>query len=251
MITVFTVVFKLLLMVPGMVGAGDVVLKALNLVLSFLVIQAAGFRLATKQSALFGSVLGFRRRSLRRRPEVRHVLRSQALSAAGNLAMVGAGGVLFHLLFNLFTGSPLLDEPSADAALRSLHPWRSNTLVYAALTGIILWLCSFVGTWIAHRFRPRSKAAVSVCFNILLGTTLAMVPTVGHWLEIPLDVRHFTLSGGSAVIAAASLGPAKAVASGLLPALAGVVSIGVLNFGVSFALAFLGGIALSPRERMT
>jgi site-specific recombinase len=59
-------------------------------------------------------------------------------------------------------------------------------------------------------------------------------------------VRHVTLTFGSLAFAGCALGPDAVMQPGFLAALLGVLAIGVLNFGVSFALAL--GVALRARD---
>lgn len=246
LITAGTVAFKISLFHDTFTWLAAYGLKALNFVASFLLIQLAGFRLATKQSPLFGAALGSRWSETapgagreRFREEVGWGLRTQALSALGNLFCVIPAAFAFHWLYLIWAGAPFLDAKSAVSTLQSLHPWESATLAYAALTGGLLWLCTLWGGKLASRFGTFSGKLATVFFNILLGLGLAFVPMLGSWLAIPLDVRHFTLSGGTAAIAVASLGLSASVDAGLIPAFSGVLWIGILNFSVSFALAFL------------
>jgi site-specific recombinase len=68
-----------------------------------------------------------------------------------------------------------------------------------------------------------------------------MVPVVGRFLGVPLEVRHVTLATGSLTLAACAPGPHP----GLGAALGGIAVILSLNFGVSFALAL--AVALRAR----
>src|SRR5262249_10823919 len=81
--------------------------------------------------------------------------------------------------------------------------------------------------------------------NVALGFLLGMLPVIGKFLGLPLEVRHVTLSTGSLTLAAASLGVGDALKAGLAPAMAGIAVIALLNFCVSFLLAL--GLALRAR----
>lgn len=278
LITAATVVVKLWMAKLPLPLFAAALLLALNFVLSFCTMQWLGFRLATKQSPLFGAALGRLRRSLRRqaraedpliaqwrkgmisyqrmnerwklrfdrqralfafwRQELAYTLRTQALSAAGNLISVIGAALVFHLVIQWLQGTPFFSPGAAKAALESFDPLSSASLPYAALTGVLLWVCASFGAAIAHRLRPFSKSLSGLLSNVLLGAMLALVPMLGKWFGLPIDVRHFTLSGGTVTIAALSLGLQNALNAGLLAAAVGVVIIGALNFSVSFALAF-------------
>jgi len=73
-----------------------------------------------------------------------------------------------------------------------------------------------------------------------------MTPTMGKFFGLPLDIRHVTLSTGTLTLAGCALGPSAVSEPEFLWAMLGIAIIGVLNFGVSFALAL--GVALRARE---
>jgi site-specific recombinase len=78
--------------------------------------------------------------------------------------------------------------------------------------------------------------------NCTLGFLLGMTPIVGIMFGLPIDVRHITLSTGSLAFSGCALG----IHSITLGACIGIVIIGIMNFGVSFALALL--VALRAKE---
>ena len=241
-ITAGTVILKLLILHASLTLFRGGFFVALNFMISFIFIQIFNFKLATKQSSLFGAALGRRLRSFRAgfdheifRREMEWGLKTQAMSALGNLTFVIPVVYVFHLIFH----STFIDPATARIALQSLHPWKSASLPYAVFTGCLLWLCTFLGGAMANRFGRFSKTSATLFFNVFLGAALAFIPVLGKVLKIPLDVRHFTLSGGTVAVAATSLGFHKALDAGLISALFGVLWIGVLNFSVSFGLAFM------------
>jgi site-specific recombinase len=63
---------------------------------------------------------------------------------------------------------------------------------------------------------------------------------------LPLDVRHITLSTGSLTLAMSSIGVEGAGTQALVMASIGIAIIGLMNFGVSFALALV--VALRARD---
>jgi site-specific recombinase len=235
-VTAGTVIFKMRILYAPLSLLGGGVLAMVNFVASFLLMQLLGFRLATKQSPLLGASLA---RRWREKNEILWSYRTQAASAAGNLSFVLASAFAFQVAYQHYTGNSFLTHEAAVHALQSVHPWKSASIPYAALTGGILWACMMSGGAVASRFKPFSKSMATALFNIGLGATLAFAPVIGKSLGIPLDVRHFTLSGGLVAMATASLGFKDAWNAGLLAAFSGVLVIGTLNFTVSAALSFL------------
>ena len=82
--------------------------------------------------------------------------------------------------------------------------------------------------------------------SVALGTLLGMVPVFAKFFGLPLDVRHVTLSSGSLTLAMSSLGVDGAGLEPFIRASVGIALIGLLNFGVSFALALV--VALRARD---
>jgi site-specific recombinase len=81
--------------------------------------------------------------------------------------------------------------------------------------------------------------------NVALGLLLGMAPALGVFFGVPAEVRHVTLSTGSLTLAGLTLGLAHVKTLAFFGAVVGVALIGVLNFGVSFALAL--AVALRAR----
>jgi site-specific recombinase len=75
--------------------------------------------------------------------------------------------------------------------------------------------------------------------NVSLGFMLGMTPAIGHFLGVPLDVRHVTLNSGVLSLASASLGRGWFSEGMFLRGLAGVAVMFVLNLSVSFLLALV------------
>ena len=94
------------------------------------------------------------------------------------------------------------------------------------------------------RFLEREAAGFGG--SIALGFLLGMVPVFAKFFGLPLDVRHITLSTGSLTLAISSVGIAGVGWGAFLSAVVGIAIIGLLNFGVSFALALV--VALRARD---
>jgi site-specific recombinase len=78
--------------------------------------------------------------------------------------------------------------------------------------------------------------------NASLGFLLGGVPASFAILRIPIDIRHVTVSAASVVLAIAAHGGTAEV---VLLAASGVAMIGMVNIGVSFALALWLAVRLA------
>ena len=90
------------------------------------------------------------------------------------------------------------------------------------------------------------KNISSLAGNVSLGFMLAMIPVLGKFTGIPLDVRHVTLSAGALAFASARLGLEVLYTPLFWKAVLGIVFIGMLNLTVSFLLALV--VAFRARE---
>jgi site-specific recombinase len=242
-----------------------------NYAVSFLILHHLHLVLATKQPAMTAATLAtiLREQGGAGRIEgivdrIARISHSQLAAAAGNVLLVALGALALTTMWRLATGHAFLDQQTAQAAYASLSPVTTGTVFFAALTGIILWLSSLAGGWIdnwsawhrIHRGIADHRAggwlgrARLVRWgkswrrhvgawgaNISLGLMLGMTPALGHFLGLPLDVRHVTLSTGMLFTACGSLADGWYSSSWFLLAGAGIATMFVLNLGVSFALS--------------
>lgn len=255
-------------------------LSGMNYAGSFLVMQLAGFTLATKQPSMTAATLAAALADGGRDGRdalvdlIARTARSQLAALVGNIGMVIPAALGVHFASHALAGHAFLDEPTATYVIHSLDLIGSGTLPWAALTGCLLWLSSIVAgwfeNWTAYRrlpeaiagqralrrlLGPRRTEALARWFrrhasgfggNVSLGFLLAGTPVLGKLFGAPLDVRHVTLSTGALVLAGAALGPAAVLTPSFALACAGVLCTGALNFGVSFTLAL--GVALRARD---
>lgn len=269
-ITSFTALFKYSL--AAMIHAPLLlaVAHSLNYVVSFLLMQAGGFLLASKMPAVTAATLV----DAMEDPAKDHMASLQAISKTqfivtlSNLIGTVPTSIAIDRIFNAVRGHPFLSQPLAEHGMRMLFPLTSMTIPFAIITGIFLWLSSLATGWTAnylalHRMgsaisnslRIRAKlgperaakfanwvnhhAPGSVGY-IVLGFLLGTVPIVFELFGIPLEVRHVTL-------AAASLGYALDGSwiygqlhwQETLLALSGIALVGILNIVTSFVLSFL------------
>jgi site-specific recombinase len=194
------------------------------------------------------------------------ICRSQLAAALGNVIVVSIGAYAFVHLWSLMFGRPFMSDSEASDIYAQLSPLSSGTVFYAGITGVILWLASVVGGWFDnfcayHRLplaiaqhparlilgRDRlarwgeslAENASGWATNVSLGFMLGMTPAIGHFLGLPLDVRHVTLNSGILSLASTSLGQRWFGEGAFWLSMAGVAVMFVLNLSVSFLLALV------------
>lgn len=252
---------------PLMLGLG----VAGNYAASFIAMQFLGFSLASKQPAMTAAALAKALEADNGEEmeieTVAAITRTQVMATLGNVwaAIPAAMGVCF--LWHAVTGLPPLRHETAIHGLEMNDPRHAGPWIFAAITGVLLWLSSLAAGWTAnwsayrglpealaqnHRlgtwFGPAAPLAVArfvrrhlpgMAGYATLGFLLAFIPLLAAFAGLPLEVRHVTLQAASLGLAVASL----LFHPGTLPwpevawALLGIGLIGVLNFAVSFALA--------------
>jgi site-specific recombinase len=180
------------------------------------------------------------------------------------LLTVALGAILFAGIWSRLFAKPYLGPSSARYVYESLNPLASGTGLYAALTGVILWISALAGGWVENfatynrvgeaiadhplgrRFGIDRMKRVANSFernisgwgtSVVLGYLLGFIPLLGRFFGIPLDVRHVTLSTGTLALAAASLGKEWLYRGWFIHTLFGIAVIFVLNLGVSFGIA--------------
>jgi site-specific recombinase len=284
LLTVGTAAIKLMVTHRGLPLFVEGFLAGLNYAISFVLMHVFHLALATKQPSMTGAALA---QIIHRCPDASHnneligyiqrIVRSQLAAALGNIVAVGAGAVVFSLVWKWLAGAPFLPVETAEYAVHSMSPIGSGTIWFAALTGVILWLSSLAGGWIEnwavyhqlpraiaeHRlgasFKAETLQRVSNSFaaniapwggSIVLGFMLGMTPSFGHFFGLPLDVRHVTLSTGTLALGVTSRGLDILGRGALIWAGLGIAVTFVMNLGVSFYLALLMALRAQdvPRE---
>ncbi len=280
LITALTVLGKFVLADAGLARFFEGAFASLNYAVSFLLISALGGVLATKQPAVTAPALAARMGDLNSTDglrglllEIALLLRSQAAAVFGNLiAVVPAMALLAIAVFQL-SGAPVMSLEKAHATQQSLSLFGVTPL-FAALTGVLLWLSSlaagFADNWFAlrqlraalthHRRLVHAlgtaraerlahwaeRHVAGIAGNLSLAVLLGMGPVVMQFFGLPLDVRHVTLSTGALVAAVGSIGWGALATPEFWRAAGGIVLIGVLNVGVAFGCAL--ALALRARE---
>ncbi len=276
-ITSFTAIFKYsissLIHAPFIVAIGH----SLNYTISFLLMQAGGFLLASKMPAATAATLV----DAMEDPEKDHMASLQAISQTQTLVTIGnlVGAILTSIVINRIwhavSGHSFLTAEEAEHGVHMLFPLQSLTIPFAIITGVFLWLSSLATGWTANyvaltrmesaiskslRVRRRlgksranfiahwlkHHAAGSVGY-IVLGFLLGAVPIMFGLFGIPLEVRHVTLGAASVAYAWDALHLAGDLQfSDVLASFAGIILVGILNISTSFVLSFL--LAVRARD---
>lgn len=261
----------------------------INYAASFVLILLMHWTVATKQPAMTAPALADRLADVgsdasleRFVDEVAHMIRSQAAGIFGNLVMCAPVVLIVQLACEAAFGAPLVGEKDAEHVLHSIT-LLGPTAFFAAFTGVLLFASSLIAGWVENWFvwhrldsaiawNPRLvtllgtgraqrwsawwRANVSgLASNISLGLMLGIVPVVGAFFALPIEVRHVTLSTGQLAAAVGALGFGVMTTSAFWWCVAGIAATGVLNLTVSFVLAFKvalrsRGIRLADRSRI-
>jgi site-specific recombinase len=197
--------------------------------------------------------------------DVAHLLRSQVAGILGNVALVVPVVLGFQALAWWLAGSPMVSVQQARYVLHSLH-LAGPTVLFAAFTGVLLFGSSLIAGWVENWFvfhrldsaiawNPRIRAALGparamrwstwwrqnisgLAANVSLGMLLGLVPAIGSFFGLPLEVRHVTLATGQLAGALGTLGPDLLRLPDFWWCVAAMPLVGLLNVGVSFALAY-------------
>ncbi len=284
LLTVLTAAFKMRIVEQQFPLFVEGFLTGTNYAVSFVLLQVFGLVLATKQpSATAATFAGI----VRTNPGnaswskiadfTARITRTQLAAAIGNVIAVCIGCVALERLWRVMFAQHYLPDESARHVYEALHPFASGTIIYAAGTGVILWLAALIGGWcenfaVFHRLteavsqhpfgrrvgqNKMASAAAWIELNlagwstsIALGYLLGFVPVIARFFGIPFDVRHVTLSTGTLALAAARFGTSSFGKDWFYYALAGIGVTFVLNLGVSFAIsAFVALRAYDVRGR--
>jgi site-specific recombinase len=271
LLTVLTAAFKMRIVEHEYPLFVEGFLAGTNYAVSFILLQVFGLVLATKQpSATAATFAGI----VRNNPGnaswskisdfTARITRTQLAAAIGNVIAVCIGSVALERLWRVMFSEHYLPAESARHVYEALHPFASGTIIYAAGTGVILWLAALIGGWcenfaVFHRLTEAisqhpfglrighnrmTRLATWIELNlagwstsIALGYLLGFVPVIARFFGIPFDVRHVTLSTGTLALAAARFGTSSFGHDWFYYAIAGIGVTFVLNLGVSFSIA--------------
>lgn len=247
----------------------------------FAVIYMLNFIIATKQPAMTAATLaGNISHSTGRIRDTEKIVdlmvdtfRSQLAAVAGNVMVALPLAIFFLLFIHQNSGHMPIDPEKAMRLLQEVRPLMSFSLVYAAIAGVWLFTAGLVSGYLDNRAvymqlgvrvgqlywlrwllgddqASRTgayieKHAGGLGGNIFFGLMLGLTPLLGGFLGIGLDIRHIAFSSanvGYALVALDFHVPLYLWGGAVL----GVLSIGLVNLSVSFALALW--IAMRSRK---
>lgn len=247
----------------------------------FLLMHFLGFKLATKQPSMTAAALAGKLKEDGSEDgdngfvdEIARISRSQFAAVAGNILIVIPCAWMINFLWRQQSGVGFFTPDKAMYFLSSINPLFSATLLFAALTGVLLWLSSMIAGWVENasvyyripdvlRTHPVTRTFLGekraqkladgylhnisgVVGSITLGFFLAGTPMIGKFFGLPLNAHHVTLSTGAATYSFTALHADLIDGPLIAGTLIGILVIGALNFGVSFMLAL--SIALRARD---
>jgi site-specific recombinase len=269
-ITSFTALFKYgivkVIHPPLLVAIGH----SLNYAISFLLMQAGGFLLASKMPAATAATLvdAMEDPSKDHMASIRAISQTQVIVTMGNLLGTVPTSIAIDRLWNYLFHHPYLNAAEAEHGVHMLIPHQSATIPFAIVTGVFLWLSSLATGWSANyialnrmesaiqnsirareRLGPHGAHRLAYWLKhhapgsmgyIVLGFLLGAVPVVVTLFGIPLEVRHVTLAAGSLGYAVDSLWLSGQLdRADTILAFVGVLVTGILNITTSFFLSFL------------
>lgn len=284
-----TTLLKFLIAMLGFTAFWGGFWAGVNYAASFVVIHLLHWTVATKQPAMTAPAMADKLQHIDRDEgvegfvdEVTHLVRSQVAGIIGNLALAAPLVLAVQGLCWLAFGAPLVGEKEALYVLKSLN-LLGPSLLFAAFTGTLLFASSLIAGWVENWFvfhrldsaiawNPRIvgllgrgraqkwsrwwRANISgLTANISLGLMLGVVPALGGFFGLGLEVRHVTLATGQLAAAVGALGVGVMATWVFWSCVICIAGIGMLNVGVSFFCAFKvamrsRGIRLADRRRV-
>jgi site-specific recombinase len=237
---------------------------------SFIAMQMLGFTLASKQPAMTAAALaGALEMENGEEHEIELVAgitRSQVIATLGNVLCTIPTALIINFAWLKLFKHPVLSLETAKHGLEAIHPFRSLTLPFAALTGVFLWMSSlaagWASNWSAYRRLPEALEAQprlrrwlgetrlkrlgrflrqhlsGIVGFLSLGLLLGFMPILFKFAGLPIEVRHVTLQAASWALNVAGLWKSDQFQwNEVIWGLSSIALIGALNFSVSFALA--------------
>ena len=271
-IVVFMAILKIYSSQIALPPLGYALAYSLNYASLFMLMHILHLTLATKQPAMTASAIASAISEIRGRMKdveklatvVTDVIRSQIAAILGNVLVALPTATLVAFAVVKATGKPLLSAEKAHHLLHSISPFDSGALFFAAIAGVCLFLAGLISgyydnlaayerirervehtAWLErvlgkerlHRFAAYLDDNLgALAGNFFFGIMLGTMGTIGFMTGLPLDVAHVTISSAYFGLAIAALDFSVDLAT-VANALGGIALIGLVNLGVSFALA--------------
>lgn len=281
----FMTVFKVMLGWLHLAPMIQALAYSLNYASGFITIHMTHSALATKQPAMTASAItaAYDKQRKEKDPEnsalvllLARVFRSQFISFVGNLIICFPMGMALAAMYYWISGSHLTSESKAWHLIMDQHPTKSGALIFAAVTGVYLYLSGLISGYfdnlmvfrhIPERlYRHRLLTSImsdqkrrkfvnyleehmgALAGNFFLGFFLGSTHILGEFMGIPIDIRHITVSAAGFGIGMFDSGFILNGAEIAVISL-GILGIGFFNFSVSFGLAFLTAMRSRGIER--
>ncbi len=271
-LTAFTAIIKVMIGYVGFSLLFEGIFYFINYAIGFLLMQKWHLALSSKQPAFTASALSKKFEEFVQTKElsevtaeIRKISYSQFIATIGNLLYVIPVAIIIDWLCLYTLGHHIVSVEYAHTLIDKHNPFTSGTIIYAAFTGVLLWLSSLVAgaveNWVVFRNIPqilressflnsflgkeRARSWASsfpamigaASGNIAIAFFLAFPIIIGKITGLPLDIRHVTLATGTITLALNTL----PWSTELLPTIGlmvfSIIMMGTLNFGVSFFLA--------------
>jgi site-specific recombinase len=200
------------------------------------------------------------------------LIRAQVATALGNTAMVVLVTLAAGMLVKTFSGRDLV--PMGPGELEASLSIMGRTPLLAILTGLMCWLASLAaglaGNWfVLHRLRDaiahhrglRRWLGAPACIRFAgwcargfgyaagaaaLAFLFGLLPALGDFFGVALDIRHGTLAAGMLTLALLQSGPQALGQSASWLALAGVLVTFILNLATPFVCSLW--LAMDARQ---
>jgi site-specific recombinase len=269
----FLAVFKLLLHYLPAAPFWQAFLYSINYAAGFILIQVAGCTLATKQPSMTASTIASsldeKKIGAPNLPQlaitVSRAVRSQAIAFAGNLIVAFPVALAIAAICSFVFKHPLANPEHARLLLDEINPAKHACYLYAAIAGVFLFLSGLISGYVDNRVRygkipqrvkahPFLRLTFSghtldkiaafvdknmglITGNLVFGICMGMASFFGYIFGLPIDIRHVTFSTANLAIGLWGTGFHLPLTE-WVQVLSGIALIGLVNFAVSFALAF-------------
>ncbi|MGM0635381.1 MAG: recombinase [Bacteroidota bacterium] len=256
---------------------GKAFVMSMNYSIGFIVLYLLSFTLATKQPAMTASTLinalekGLREGGKRKTKHLAFaqlfasVFRSQFIAFVGNVILAFPTAMLVVFLVDLIF-SYNISAFKSETLLNDLNIFKSPALFHAGIAGIYLFLSGVIAGVISNRnkfsdfyyriqehpFLKRrfgknaakkiagfiEKKWPGIMSNFWFGVFMGSTGAVGTFFGLDLGIRHISFSSGN--LALGIYGEDFGVTtSTILMGVLAIGLIGLINFGVSFALSMI------------
>ncbi|VXB28315.1 Recombinase [Flavobacterium sp. 9AF] len=273
----FLCFFKLIFLKMQVSDFMHAFLYSLNYASGFIIIFLLGYTLATKQPAMTAATIaqtldeGIKSKSEETNKHnsfaklFARIFRTQFIAFVGNVVFVFPVALCIIWFFHFLTGHNLASTKAAKL-INDLSPITSLALLHAAIAGVFLFLSGIISGSISNRnkhfqvpYRIQENPLLKLTFgiqrtkkmanwvdrnwagiisNMWFGIFLGSTGSIGVFLGLNLDIRHITFASGNFALGLYGSNFAISLKT-FIWSILGIISIGFVNFIVSFSLSML------------